>query len=712
MVRSLRLSSSNEGKLSLFVIVLAVLWIETHVFLVMYARPRKSPDDEHVHDAYIIDRKSKKTGGMQYTHLEDVTPVFSSDSRNAYVYMETIRDFSKEIPLLVILAHSATTDVSVVGMDETGDWATWLLPETGLANMPLSEETSMDTYPMGIAIDYSVSELLPPYDVSISSEGVKPMPAFYYLNDEGHMGAYYCYNDALASRGEKYAGMIEAEDVEKAPVPSLDVVTKSEQIAQAEATAQSVKESTEYASRTGFGATSTATPVSSSAFSSSPFGAALQQQQGSSESFTNLLSGTTASTPVTGRFGTGGETKIPSFSSLKTSATARAPSFGTAPGMFGTASTAPKFGSTSFGTAPKFGTTSFGSTSFGTSTLGEKSAGAIEAQDVKKASAPTLDVSTKSEETAKAETTAQDVASTKPGETAIAETVKESTEYASRTGFGTTSTTKPTVSTAFSSSPFGAALQQQQGSSESFANLLSNTTTSTPVTGGFGEGGDTKTPSFSSLKTSATAKAPSFGSAPGMFGTASTAPKFGSTSFGTPAFSTTSFGTPSFGSTSFGTVQKPVPPTTTAPTSVPSTKPESAPTTTPASGPASLLPAESKFFLAEPLSSVPASAPTVKDTTTEEKLPTLSSLKLSPETKPSPPPLSSTKLTTEAKPSPSPLSSAKLTTEAKQPLPPSLNVAKASTEAKPSDLGIGMAKAFESTYLSVIDALDQVRILL
>ncbi|KAI9268124.1 hypothetical protein BDA99DRAFT_597940 [Phascolomyces articulosus] len=481
--------------------VLGVLWIQPHVFLVVYGKSEGSEEFDPSHVAYIIDRKSKSTGGLQYVLLDDITGVFS-DERGLKMFMEVIPNFSSDMKYAVMLGNAASTDLSVVGQDENGDWATYILPENGLAMMPLSDG-DMDTYPVGLALDFSVSEELPPYDSSVSNEGVKPMPALYYLNDEDHIGAYYCYQETLAKNGDKFVGMVAAEDIQTGAIaqPSSSSTTTTA-VAQEPTEAQKP--------------TDTAKP---SGFGSSPFGAALSQGEKKDEAFASLLSGggsassstSTASTSGMGAFGGSGSGGFTSFRNLGVSTSASpkppsgfgsstpgAPAFGstsfgqasgdaptqqqsfaslaknttpsavspnTSGGFFGSSSTtASSFGATAFGSAPTFGSSSFGSKpAFGSTGFGT-------AQPATTSSTPTTGTTS--------------------------ESAKQSQPGAFGAAFGHTTTSSGFGSGGFDQSTFGSALASSTSSSTTsgggggFASLgrQPNAPSKIPVpsSGGFG----------------------------------------------------------------------------------------------------------------------------------------------------------------------------------------------------------------------------------
>ncbi|KAF1802522.1 hypothetical protein FB192DRAFT_1109428 [Mucor lusitanicus] len=323
-----------------------VLWIENHIFLAMYARKRSSQEDDYINDGYIINRKPATGTEPVYTRLAEITPIFSTEGRGNHFYMETIRGLGNEIRHLIIIANAATSEISVVGHDEQDQWATWQLPENGLANLPLSPTTSMDTFPVGLALDLTADEKLPAFDPSEKDVAVEPMPIFYYLNDDGEIGSFHCYNSELARSGGSFKSY-------SAP------------------------------------AATTATPAAPAAPPSgfSAFGTA--STSNNDNSFADLLSGKSAAPAAAssstssgfggfGGFGSAAGGSIPSFSNLGSAPKISAsPAFGSSSG-FGAAPAAPTaskeaskplFGSTtSFGAATKNETPAFGSTSsFGAS---------------------------------------------------------------------------------------------------------------------------------------------------------------------------------------------------------------------------------------------------------------------------------------------------------------------------------------------------------
>jgi hypothetical protein len=308
--------------------------------LVLYSRPTANELDVYINDGFIINRKPSTGSEPQYTQLAEIAPIFTEEVRGNHFYMEIIRDFGKEIKHLVIIGNTASAELSVVGQGEDGEWATWQLPETGIVRFPLSEASSEDTYPLGLALDFTADKELPPVDTSEGEKGVKPVPILYYVNDEGHVGAYHCYNVEVARRGESFKDSM-------ATIPSLS-----------SAAANASPAATVSPATSGFSSfVSVSAPSNDSSFAELLAG----------KSATSSPAASTSGFGSFSSFGTASGGSIPSFSNLG-SAPKVPTGFGAKPAA--TISASPAFGSTtSFGSAvtnksatPAFGsTTSFGS---------------------------------------------------------------------------------------------------------------------------------------------------------------------------------------------------------------------------------------------------------------------------------------------------------------------------------------------------------------
>ncbi|ORZ09797.1 hypothetical protein BCR42DRAFT_494749 [Absidia repens] len=202
-----------------------VLWVDNDQFLVIYSRDKDTESDGSINSAYIIDQKPKSGNAPKCTHLAKLPPIVPSNAVYNHFYMETIRDDTHTI---IILANGASNMISAVGRDESGNWATWKLPMDGVASLPLSNDVNYCTMSLGLALDFSACENLPPYDTTNSNLGVEPVPVLYCVNDEGYLGAFHCYNKRLARAGTVYQNMQTATALPPSPTNSASSAFSSD----------------------------------------------------------------------------------------------------------------------------------------------------------------------------------------------------------------------------------------------------------------------------------------------------------------------------------------------------------------------------------------------------------------------------------------------------------------------------------------------------
>ncbi|GAN08962.1 hypothetical protein MAM1_0234d08482 [Mucor ambiguus] len=656
-----------------------VLWIENHIFLAMYARKRKSEEDDYINDGYIINRKPATGTGPVYTRLAEITPIFTTEGRGNHFYMETIRGLGKEIEHLIIIANAATSEISVVGHDEHGVWATWQLPENGLANLPLSPTTSLDTFPVGLALDLTADEKLPAFDPSEKDVGVEPMPVFYYLNDDGEIGSFHCYNSELARRGESFKNESSTTAPTAPPATAIAATTPAP---------------------SGFSAFGTASTSNND------------------NAFANLLSGKSAMPAATssssgsgfggfGGFGSAAGGSIPSFSNLGSAPKISAsPAFGTSNG-FGsaTASTAtketskPLFGSTtSFGAATKNETPAFGSTSsFGasanktaTASFGSTSSlGTATAQP-----APTSFFGSSSSFGSAKSTASPFSTSTTSSFGAPAQKPAPATAAATTT---TTTTTIPKTEPDVASLSFGALSTNDEKKTEAPkpATATTTTTTTTPMTtSAFGSTGTLTSGGFGSLakNTVPGAKSPSTTIPSSLFSQSATP------AAATPSATTTTTSSSLFGSTS--TMKAPAAAT---------------PLATSAFGSTSTLGSGGFGSLAKntvPGAKSPAAAPPTFGTSTSFGAPASAKTSTTPSTISTPSaPVTITPSATAAAPTSKPavvtVPATTITAEPKKPAEPTTS--KPPTEKLKPTAEEGMARGYEELYIKVTEEIEMLK---
>ncbi|KAI9348779.1 hypothetical protein DFJ73DRAFT_428906 [Zopfochytrium polystomum] len=171
-----------------------LLWLEDKVFLAVYS------DAEEVTSLIYVVSRGGPEQPVSYTLLDDPVPafLFPEGQLNSY-YFEVVRSLGS-FQYLGLLARTLSSEVGVIGCEDSGNWASWNLPDGAGASMPLDEE-DRETYAVGFGIDYTSTSSLPPAEQDGSP--LPPAPIIYILNNQGRLLTFHCINlkakDATAS---------------------------------------------------------------------------------------------------------------------------------------------------------------------------------------------------------------------------------------------------------------------------------------------------------------------------------------------------------------------------------------------------------------------------------------------------------------------------------------------------------------------------------
>ncbi|KAI8881256.1 hypothetical protein K501DRAFT_334808 [Backusella circina FSU 941] len=149
----------------------------------------------------------------QITYIEQVEGAFVDVYPKPYFHFKLLSNFGPNIQYLVTILNASSLDITLFGKETGKGWARWVTAaDNGIPEMPLNED-SQDTYPVGAAIDLSVSKPLPPVDPSMSDVPVPPMPIFFFLTTDGVICAYHMYNSVLAEENLKFQDMVAPKGV-------------------------------------------------------------------------------------------------------------------------------------------------------------------------------------------------------------------------------------------------------------------------------------------------------------------------------------------------------------------------------------------------------------------------------------------------------------------------------------------------------------------
>lgn len=318
-------------------------------------------------------------------HLQDIFPPLSTDDRPLYFYHTILPKWSLHYPQIVIISSSLSSELITI----TSKGLIEHLNDTDRAQLPLDDDTYIDSLPLGLCVDLSSQEDVT-LDIStkIEDDSILPLPRLIVWTHDGKLCSWFVF---------------EVEDIKKGNLSPLEDLVESlkSSIKQIPLNASDATEVTKSST-----APTTASPFASLGSKSDDKTSLGQNTFGHTGSLFGQSS-FESSKPLFGQstFGSSDTTKSPfaslgsnndnndnkplfgssSFGSTKTSSDSPFASLGSK------ANDKPLFGSSSFGSTqpsnnspfaslgsktdekPLFGSSTFGSTSFGSSKAGNES---------------------------------------------------------------------------------------------------------------------------------------------------------------------------------------------------------------------------------------------------------------------------------------------------------------------------------------------------
>ncbi|KAJ2763111.1 hypothetical protein H4S06_000277 [Coemansia sp. BCRC 34490] len=215
---------------------LAVDWIDTYTFFVVYGLfpeggfeagngggvgAGEDELEDNMTAAYVVTQEKSKAP-MQWMYIEDPCSSMMCPERYPGFQIACISNWGASAKNIVIMAGTSSDATMTIGCaatrkaadggadESSAEWAQWDI-DGSMAVMPLSavaaeDDSNTETYPIGIAIDYTSTNDLPP--LADDGKRVDPVPILWMLNTDGCMLAYHVYNVFEMRNGGKCPDMV------------------------------------------------------------------------------------------------------------------------------------------------------------------------------------------------------------------------------------------------------------------------------------------------------------------------------------------------------------------------------------------------------------------------------------------------------------------------------------------------------------------------
>ena len=202
--------------------VSAISWLENNVFLLAHTPSSSDPGTIPATTYTLATRQPPEA--FTFQRLPEVCGPFGLPRTPPFQFMQRLRDFPPNIQDILLVASSASIDIglftrakSPLAKDVAPEKITNVFTTTNMANdsrraqLPMTEDMSSDTSPIGMALDLSskikVSRPLPGEEMD-ESQGA--LPALMVLNNAGILMAWWIVYADSVRQGTTYPGLVAA----------------------------------------------------------------------------------------------------------------------------------------------------------------------------------------------------------------------------------------------------------------------------------------------------------------------------------------------------------------------------------------------------------------------------------------------------------------------------------------------------------------------
>lgn len=355
--------------------VSAMSWLQNDSFLFVYANlDTEFPPSPC--EYYIIDREPKTTNYL-FKRLTEPLPLMGMERLPTSHLLVRLRNFPPSLTDLVLVAATSSTEVGLItkagqslsAEAKADEFASTLIAdENRRAVLPLSSSGDGETSPVGMALDFSSTELVraPVPEAADIDETSHSVPQLLILNNEGLLCSWWIlYSESVLQKTQHPAMRSATAAEQELGQQAVQNEKISEQMPQPAASFA--------APASTFGQASFGTPATTGTAPTPPFAS------------TGNLGGSSAGAFGTGSSSFGGASTIGGAKSswvstgFSTPAAPQSNSAGFGQPAFGSASSFGNVGTPGFGAPSALGKPSFGQTStapaFGTSGFGAKPGG-------------------------------------------------------------------------------------------------------------------------------------------------------------------------------------------------------------------------------------------------------------------------------------------------------------------------------------------------